>query len=205
MTTRATGTVLLSGCAVLVLLSGCAASDSPGTAPVTGLSVVATAPTGSGPAVTTTAPVSQSVVATTAATPVACGSGQVDVAVGGSEAAMGHRGVQLSFSLAAGAPPCTVTGYPGVDAVGGGPVVSADRTPNGYLGGLPIGQDTAPTVLLEPGRTAHALLEAVAYDSSGRTCAESSSILVTPPDSTDTRSLPVTIATCRLQVHPVTG
>ena len=44
-----------------------------------------------------------------------CASGQVSVTASKSSAAATHRATLLTFSLAAGANPCTLTGYPGVD------------------------------------------------------------------------------------------
>lgn len=46
-------------------------------------------------------------------TPPPCSTGQVVVTAGPMESGLGHRGVTLIFSLAPGAGPCTLTGYPG--------------------------------------------------------------------------------------------
>ena len=66
-----------------------------------------------------------------------------------------------------GGPPCTLSGYPDVRAVdGSGKVlVAAAHTPTGILGGLAGGTTTPPTVTLNAGQTASALVEwaAAAY------------------------------------------
>ncbi|MVU78602.1 DUF4232 domain-containing protein [Nocardia sp. ET3-3] len=134
-----------------------------------------------------------------------CGSGQVDVTAEVMSPGTGHRGVKLTFSLAAGAAPCTLSGYPGVDSGAGGPLVHADRTPRGYMGGLPQGSDEPPMVTLQSGHPASAVVEGVAFDAAGNGCPLYTSLAVTPPNSTDTRTVTVTIDTCALQVHPVTG
>jgi hypothetical protein len=78
--------------------------------------------------------------------PPPCASGQVSVtAEQQAQAGSTLRAVTLAFGLAPGAGACTVTGYPGVDSGAGGPLVHADRSPRGYMGGLPEGVDEPPT------------------------------------------------------------
>ncbi|GAB2541137.1 DUF4232 domain-containing protein [Nocardia heshunensis] len=134
-----------------------------------------------------------------------CGSGQVDVTGAVMSPATGHRGVKLTFTLAAGSAPCTLTGYPGVDSGAGGPLLHADRTPRGFMGGLPQGSDEPPTVTLDSEHPATAVVEGLAFDADGNGCSLYSNLLVTPPNSTDTRTVTVTIDSCALHVHPVTG
>lgn len=134
-----------------------------------------------------------------------CSSGQVDVTGEVMSPATGHRGVKLTFTLAAASAPCTLTGYPGVDSGAGGPLLHADRTPRGFMGGLPQGSDEPPTVTLDSGHPATAVVEGVAFDADGNGCSLYSNLLVTPPNSTDTRTVTVTIDSCALHVHPVTG
>ncbi|MGV9666202.1 DUF4232 domain-containing protein [Nocardia niigatensis] len=148
---------------------------------------------------------SQGVPTTVPARQATCGAGQVDVTAAVMSPATGHRGVKLTFSLAAGAAPCTLTGYPGVDTGAGGPLLHADRTPRGYMGGLPEGSDEPPTVTLESDRPGTAIVEGVAFDAAGSGCPLYTSLQVTPPNSTDTRTVTVTIDSCALHVHPVTG
>lgn len=83
-------------------------------------------------------------------------------------------------------------------------MIHADRSPRGYLGGLPDGEDTPPTVTLSPDRPARALVEGLAVDADGNQCPTYTDLLVTAPDTTDTMTVPVAVDACRLQVHPVT-
>ncbi len=137
--------------------------------------------------------------------PPPCDSAQLVVTAGPARAGVGHRGVPLMFTLTPGAAACTLTGYPGVDSGTGGPLLHAERTPRGYLGGLPSGVDIAPTVTVGPGRGAQAIVEGLAVDADGNQCPTYSDLLVTAPDTTGTVTVPATIDTCRLQVHPVIG
>jgi hypothetical protein len=144
------------------------------------------------------------VPATANAVPAApCTDGQVQVSNDGQQAAAGHRSVTLLFSLSPGAPQCTLTGYPGVDSGAGGPLVHADRTPAGYLGGL-RDTTTPPTVLVTAARPAHAVVEGVAVGADPeQPCPTYTGLLVTPPDTSDTMVVPVEIDTCELTVHPM--
>ena len=60
-----------------------------------------------------------------------CSNGQVVVTAGKYSTGLGHRGLELVFSLAPGAQPCTLTGYPGVDSGSGGPLVRVITTNGG--------------------------------------------------------------------------
>ncbi|WP_231386802.1 DUF4232 domain-containing protein [Nocardia sp. BMG111209] len=133
-----------------------------------------------------------------------CPSGAVITGAEVMSPATLHRGVRLTFSLVGAAAPCTLSGYPGVDSGAGGPLLHATRTPRGFMGGLPTGDDTAPVIRLDADHLAHAIVEGVAVDAAGNGCAQYSSLLVTPPDSTETTTVTVPIDTCALQVHPVT-
>jgi hypothetical protein len=129
-----------------------------------------------------------------------CGDGQVVVTASPTEAAVTHRAVTLTFSLAPGAGPCTLTGFPGVDSGAGGPLLHAKRTLSGYLGGLRA--DTLPTITL-PSQPAHAVVEGDAVDARGDQCPTYTTLRVTPPDTTETVTVPATIDSCELQVHPM--
>ena len=48
--------------------------------------------------------------------PTPCWSEQIAVSASPTQGAVGHRGLTLIFTLAGGAEPCTLTGYPGVDS-----------------------------------------------------------------------------------------
>jgi hypothetical protein len=136
--------------------------------------------------------------------PPPCASGHVVVTALPLRAGVGHRGVPLEFSLAPGSGPCTLTGYPGVDSGAGGPLIHAERTVRGYLGGLPGGVDVPPTVTLWAGHPAQAVVEGLAVDADGNQCPTYTDLLVTAPDTTDTVTVPAVIDACALQVHPVT-
>lgn len=137
--------------------------------------------------------------------PPPCASTQLVVTALPMEAGVSHRGVPLVFALAPGAAPCTLTGYPGVDSGAGGPLLHARRTLRGYLGGLPTGVDIPPTVEVSPGHPAQATVEGIAVDADTNQCPTYTDLLVTAPDTTGTVTVPTTIDTCQLQVHPVTS
>jgi hypothetical protein len=111
--------------------------------------------------------------------------------------------VLLVFSLAPGAAPCTLTGYPGVDSGAGGPLLHADWTLSGYMGG--VGTETPPTVTVSPSQLAYAVVEGAAVDPGDpdRPCPTYTNLQVIPPDTTDAVTVPAAIDTCGLQVHPV--
>jgi Protein of unknown function (DUF4232) len=160
--------------------------------------------------ITTLVAIATATVATTIALPPTahadptppCSSGQVQVSNGGEQAASGHRELLLMFSLAAGAGPCTLTGYPGVDSGTGGPLIHADRTMSGFMGG--IRAEAPPTVSLTPSQPAYAVVEGVGFDiTTGSGCPTYTDLRVTPPDTTQTITVPAGIDTCELQIHPV--
>lgn len=143
------------------------------------------------------------VIAQADPTPPPCSSGQVQVSNSGHRSASGHREVTLMFSLAPAAGPCTLTGYPGVDSGAGGPPIQADRTLSGFMGGVRM--DTPPTITLSPSQPAYAVVEGVGFDPRdvNRSCPTYTDLQVTPPGTTQTVTVPATIDTCELQIHPV--
>lgn len=143
---------------------------------------------------------SLSAPAISAAAYPACQNGQVDVGATAMPPGAGHRGVELEFSLNPNSAPCNLTGYSGVDTGSGGPLLHAERTLGGYLGGAP-GEVT--TVTLGPRHGAVAVVEGVAVDDNGDQCPSYTDLLVTPPNTTQATSVAATIDTCTLQVHPV--
>jgi hypothetical protein len=154
------------------------------------------------------------IAATTVAIPSAahadpaapCSNGQVQVTNGGQHRGLGHRDVILEFTLTPGAAECTLTGYPGVDSGAGGPLVHAERTLAGYMGGL-RGTDIPPTVTVTATQPAYAMVEGVAVDITDpyRLCPTYTDLRVTPPDTTETVTVPTQshFDTCPLEVHPV--
>jgi hypothetical protein len=98
-----------------------------------------------------------------------CSNGQVQVSNGGEHRGLGHRDVILTFSLFSGTAACTLTGYPGVDSGAGGPLVHAERTLTGYMGGI-RGSDTPPTITVSESQPAYAVVEGVAVDAQDPYC-----------------------------------
>jgi hypothetical protein len=138
-----------------------------------------------------------------ASPPLPCQSGQVLAQPGLRQAASGHREVVLTFVLAPEAQPCTLTGYPGVDTGDGGPLLHADRTLSGFMGGLRT--ETLPTVTVAADQPQYAVVEGVAVDRSdyNRLCPTYTELMVTAPDATESVTVPVSMDTCELQVHPM--
>jgi hypothetical protein len=137
-----------------------------------------------------------------------CDIQQLSVAASPLQPGLGHRAVQLNFTLQPDVRPCQLSGYPTVDAeVTGAAPVHAEQTPSGYLGGATPGT----TVTLEPGRGAHAMVEWVAAGNS--TCAiygptpTDVRLRVIPPEMWQTFDVPISIerneGLCSLQVHPL--
>ncbi len=137
--------------------------------------------------------------------PTPCWSDQVAVSASPTQAAVGHRAVTLTFALAGGAEPCTLTGYPLVDSGAGGPPVHAQPTLRGYLGGLPADVDVPPTVTLSLSTQAQAVVEGMAVDAHGSQCPTYTELAVSPPDIIEVFTVPATIDACQLQVHPVSS
>jgi hypothetical protein len=130
-----------------------------------------------------------------------CTSGQVAVSADTPSSVGTHRAVRLTFALTEGASPCTLTGYPAVATDAGGPLVHAERTVSGYLGGLPNGAPT--TVTLSAFQKAHAVVEGDVVETVGNPCPSYTQLLVTVPDTTDTSTVPASLDTCSLTVHPI--
>jgi hypothetical protein len=140
--------------------------------------------------------------------PTPCWSEQIAVSASPTQGAAGHRRLTLVFTLAGGAEPCTLTGYPGVDSGAGGPLVHAQPTPRGYMGGLPADVDAPPSVTLSLSTQAQATVEWVeglAVDADGNQCPTYTDLAVSPPDIVQVFTVPATIDACQLQVHPVTA
>ena len=137
------------------------------------------------------------------AEPAPCADGQVQVSRGGEYARTGHRAVVLRFRPAPGAQACTLTGYPGVDSGAGGPLLHAERTLAGFMGGLDT--DRLPTLTVSEDQPATALVEGVAVDrlDPDRVCPTYRQLVVTPPDTTVATTIPIVMDTCALQVHPM--
>jgi len=137
--------------------------------------------------------------------PTPCRAEQIAVSASPTEGAVGHRALTLMFSLAGGAEPCTLTGYPAVDSGAGGPAIHAKPTPRGYMGGLPGSVGLPPTVILSISTQAQAIVEGMAIDGNGNPCPSYTDLRVNPPDTTMMFTVPAAIDACQLQVHPITA
>jgi Protein of unknown function (DUF4232) len=136
--------------------------------------------------------------------PTPCWSDQIAVNASPTQGAGGHRRLTLMFTLAGGAEPCTLTGYPGVDSGAGGPLIHAEPTLRGYMGGLPADVDAPPTVTLSLSTQGQAIVEGLGFDADGNACPTYTDLAVSPPDIVQVLTVPATIDACQLQVHPVT-
>jgi hypothetical protein len=137
--------------------------------------------------------------------PTPCWSEQIAVSASPTQSVVAHRGLTLMFTLAGGAEPCTLTGYPGVDSGSGGRPIHAQPTLRGYMGGMPAGVDVPPTVTLSLSTQAQAIVEGMAVDADGNPCPGYTDLTVSPPDIVQEFTVPATIDACRLEVHPVTA
>lgn len=135
----------------------------------------------------------------------ACADGQVHVDAEPITDPSGTTlGFELNYWLAEASGPCSLTGYPGVTAVTGGPAVDADREPRGMLaGGLPPGEDTPPTVVLDREHGAQAIVETTVIAKQSAACPTYTEFRTTAPDTTDTRTVGVTVPGCEFAVYPV--
>ena len=136
-----------------------------------------------------------------------CAFSELSVSAGQFGAAMGHEGFAIEFRNA-GAVACTLYGYPGVAALNssGQQAAQAQRTPSGYLGGLPSGDTTPPLVTLSPGQVASALVEGtdVPTGTPPSPCPQYQALLVTPPTATQSVRLTQGVPGCSaIAVHPV--
>jgi len=113
-----------------------------------------------------------------------------------------HAGYLLTF-VNTGQIACRLTGYPAVLVLSsaGQPVLRANPTPSGYLGGA---SGTPATVVIGTGQPASALLEGEQVDLRGDRCPSRPGLAVTPPRSTAPARLPMTTTICGgVQIHPV--
>ncbi|MET8233274.1 DUF4232 domain-containing protein [Micromonospora sp. NPDC005298] len=169
-------------------------------------------PTVESPSASTSPPSSTSPAGTVGARPPGtsdsapgrCTTANLTVTLGAPDSASGHRGVAVVFRNS-GSTTCRLTGYPGIDALGGDgrTLAHAERTPRGYLGGAARGSRPA-TVTLRPDGVASALVEAQAFGADGASCTPYARLLVTPPDDVRSVRLGWDTDSCGdLEVHPV--
>lgn len=81
-----------------------------------------------------------------------CASSEISITTSFDGVGLSHVGLVQRFRNF-GAVPCRISGYPSVvlTAASGSRVITAAKTPSGYLGGLASGATTRPEVTLEPG------------------------------------------------------
>ena len=145
--------------------------------------------------------VSAAASASATTTSSACGNSSVAVSNSPSQGATGHSSFVLLFTNVGGTT-CTLTGYPGLDARGSSNQVlaHAQRTLFGFMGGAAA----VTTVTLAPGGLASATVEWLNFNPvTTGDCTFSKSVAATPPNTTKTVHLPVSVSICQLQVHPV--
>lgn len=192
-------------------ITGAASRSNPSTStPAASLS--STAPVGTSgtsttqsqsPAPTTAPPTSPSPTSPVSVGPTTCSTDQLTISMKGISGGAGHGGYAILFKNTGKA--CTLHGYPGLDAVdaSGKVVVSAQRTTNGYLGGLTVGA-AEPTVELQTGQTVSTLFEGhIGPISGGPSCPPYVALLITPPNETHSVRLTSDYTLCYLEVHPV--
>ena len=141
---------------------------------------------------------------TAVTTPSSCAAGQLAVSVLPAGAGLGHGGYTLQFTDTGST--CTLQGYPTVALVSNGTeVAQVTATTRGYLGGIAVGSDTAPTLELHHGEAASALLEGLNGAMQGQSCPTYDTLAITPPTGGQPTRVPVSFSLCSLEVHPVTG
>jgi hypothetical protein len=183
---------------------GCVSPDQPGVEPA--------APTTTTTSTTNTT--STTTPTTEAPTVARCVNGQISVTNAGGGSGLGHQDQVILFTNQSRST-CSLTGFPGVAGLDaeGNQVVQAQRTPGGYLGGLPPGVTVPPMVPLMPGQTASAVIEGTDMPvGSATTCPHYPALLVTPPGLSDSVRVSVSdlgtnppgLPGCSpIEVHPV--
>jgi hypothetical protein len=132
----------------------------------------------------------------------ACSGSAIVVSATETEGATGHGSLVLHFRNTSGRP-CTLFGYPALNALDGrGRVVArAQRTASGFAGGSHNGTHA---VVLRPGASASATVEWLNFNAAtSGSCPFSQSIATAPPNVSHLVRLPRSVSTCELQVHPV--
>lgn len=136
-----------------------------------------------------------------------CQNGDIQVTEQAGQGAAGHISLLLVFQNTSGST-CVLHGYPGAELTGqaGTAGLNATRTLSGHLGGA-VGLAKAPTVVLAPGGDASAVLEwSDVPTGSGCAMQNPTSLLVTPPNTTQTSTLSISSGTAvcsGLEIHPV--
>lgn len=128
-----------------------------------------------------------------------CGNSSLAVTRTFAQGGAGHGWMSLIYRNVT-SQPCTVYGYPGLDAISstGHVLAHANRTLSGYGSGGHLS-----TVTISPGGFASAGVEWLNFDprTSGP-CAFSTSANTIVANTTSVHSLQVSVSACNLQVHP---
>ena len=130
----------------------------------------------------------------------ACGNSSLAISNTTPQGATGHDAFVLEFRNASAAT-CSLTGYPGFDALtaSGVALAHAIRTLHGFAGGA----HAVTTVSITPGRYASATVEWMNFNpTTGGACSYSHGVATTAPNTTRTVRLPLNVSVCLLQVHP---
>jgi hypothetical protein len=126
----------------------------------------------------------------------ACRGALIHVSHGVTQGATGHSYMPLFFKNI-GQTACSLRGYPGLDALGGyGSVLKHAAREVGPTPGV-------RTIVLQSFLTASALVTYNNFTAQGGSCRHSSAIAVTPPNTSTTHYMPVSVNLCGLAVFPV--
>ena len=198
-------------CAALV---GCSSTTngSPGshtsaatsTATTSAATTPATTPsTGSSQTTTSAAPTTS---ATSSHPSVPLCTSDIRVINGTGQGAAGTLAQVLIFNNVSTTVTCEIIGYPGVDAVTstGATVVHFTRTLRGMAGGEPPGVTAPQPVILAPGQSASALIEASDVPQGGiSNCGDYALMITVPNQYVAVGSGTLKMPRCDAQVHPV--
>ena len=188
----AVGAVVAALLAVALGACSGSGSGSPTAAPPAASSTVAGAAT-SGPATSVPAgPTSSAPAATPTAVDARCHSADLSLKADGGGAATGHA-VAVFDLVNTATRACTLTGYPGVAALGGqgATLVSAAHGPGFILADAP-----PATVMLGPGQAAYFGVEWTNVCAGGVAPVSSSSLSVTPPGETASLLVAASVTVC---------
>jgi hypothetical protein len=141
---------------------------------------------------------------------VECRNGDLHSTVENDGADGGHASVALRFTNVSGRT-CFVQGYPGAELVdaSGSAQADAQRTLHGFIdtgviGATDPGITAPPRVTLRPGESAIAILEWETEDDGDCLVRQSSSLLFTAPDSTESTAMPGLRDVCKdFEIGPV--
>lgn len=125
-----------------------------------------------------------------------CGNASLAVTGTNVESGAGHSWMSLIYRNTT-THSCTVTGYPGLDAISRTDHVLAHATRS------QSGAERLSTVTIQPGRYASASVEWLNFN--GRTsgpCRFSAAVNTIVANTTRVHRLPVSVSVCQLQVHP---